>query len=340
MGVCIREASLVDDESAIVALVRAHLFAGMDQRRFQWLYRDGPYGAARAWLAFDGKTQEPVGMAALFPRRAVIGGNWAMGCVLGDFCVSEKYRSLGPALQLQRACLSAIASGDFAFCYDFPSTVMVGVYKHLGLAPTHKCVRMVKILRTSDKIRRLIPEGKASRAVAKVADLALALRDSAPSDPPGVEYRLEEQACTPEYSRLANRIGSSLGSCVLRSSQYLNWRYRQHPSAKHEILAAYRDRELLAYCAFTMAERQASVVDLFGVGDDATVLGLLNRLIRLLRSRGAAAIGVAILAHDPRRRALRKMGFWPRESIPVIAWNTNRTNLDPQLLLMHGDRES
>ncbi len=340
MAVHIREASLIDDESAIVALVRTHLLPGMDERRFQWLYRDGPHGSARVWLALDSAMPEPVGMAALFPRRGIIGGRSVVGCVLGDFCISEKHRSLGPALQLQRACLSAIEAGEFAFCYDFPSHVMLGVYKHLGLLPTHKFVRMVKVLSTSDKMELVIPLGSASRAVAKLADVALAFRDGTPVDPPGVAYCLEESACTPEYSRLAGRIGSSLGDCILRNSQYLNWRYWQHPLAEYEFLAAYRDQELLAYCAFTISQRHATVVDLFGSCEDSIVRGLIGRLVRLLRIRRVVAISLSVLANDPRCHTLRKMGFWARESTPVIAWNTQRKNLDPQLLLTYGDRES
>ena len=44
----------------------------------------------------------------------------------------------------------------------------------------------------------------------------------------------------PEYRQLAERVGSSLGDCTLRSPDYLNWRYRRHPSQRYEFLAAYR----------------------------------------------------------------------------------------------------
>ena len=103
MAVYVREASLSDDKGALVGLTRAHLFAGTTERRFQWLYQENPFGSARAWLAIDPNAQEAIGMAALFPRRGLINGARVTCCVLGDFCVSEKYRTLGPALQLQRA---------------------------------------------------------------------------------------------------------------------------------------------------------------------------------------------------------------------------------------------
>jgi len=340
MAVYVREASLSYDRGTLVGLTRAHLFAGTTERRFQWLYQENPFGSARAWLAIDGNTQQAIGMASLFPRRGLINGARATCCVLGDFCVSEKYRTLGPALQLQRACLSAVKAGPFALCYDYPNPAMLAVYKHLGVVPNCKLVRMVKRLRTEDKMKQWISSERVSRAAARIADLALLLREGYISDPAGVQFRLEEQECTAEYSRLADRIGSSLGGCTLRTSAYLNWRYRRNPITAYEFLAAYRGEELLAYCVFSIADRQAWVAELFGRSDNSIVTGLFRRLAALLRSRGAVSINVVLLASDVRMGALRKAGFWQRESTPVIACDSDLKNFGSWLLLMQGDRES
>jgi hypothetical protein len=311
-----------------------------DAHRFRWLYHDNPFGQARAWLAFDGQTEGPIGMAALFPRRGYVGGAEVLGCVLGDFCVSEGYRSLGPAVQLQRACLSLIELGQFAFCYDFPSTAMVSIYRYLGLQPTHTSVRMAKLLRTEKTIREMVPARALSRVISKAADFVLALKDRQAADPEGMEYRLDEQPCSAQYARLAQQVGSSLGSCTVRSPEYLNWRYRQHPTQHYEFLAGYRGGELQTYCVFTLSEGRAQIVDLFGSPDEKKITGLLKRLVRLLRSRGASAISISVLAGDVRTRLLRTLGFRGRESVPVIGCSGKLSNFGPRLLLMHGDRES
>ena len=339
MAVHLREADLMKDEPALIALGRSYLGA-MDVRRFRWLYHDNPFGRARAWMAFDGRTETPIGMAALFPRRCYVGGAEVLGCVLGDFCVSESYRSLGPAVQLQRACLSLVKLGQFAFCYDFPSTSMVSIYRYLGLEPTHTSVRMVKPLRTHEKVREIVPTRILSRVISKVADFVLALRDRQPSDPEGMEYRLDEKPCSAEYSRLAQRVGSSQGSCTVRSPQYLNWRYRGHPSQQYEFLTGYRGGELQTYCVFTLSEGWAQIADLFGGPDEKVMVGLLKRLVRLLRSRAASRISISVLAGDPRTRLLQSLGFRNRESVPVIGCSPKLSSFGARLLLMHGDRES
>src|SRR5215467_13505719 len=126
MGICLREADLVQDEELLVALGRKYL-PEMTAPRFRWLYRENPFGPARVWLALDDTGRTPVGMASVFPRRGYVRGSEVLGCVLGDFCISEDYRSLGPAAKLQRACLSSIKACDFAFYYDFPSSGMIAV---------------------------------------------------------------------------------------------------------------------------------------------------------------------------------------------------------------------
>lgn len=333
MGVYLREAELVQDEDVLVSLGQKYLPA-MDLERFRWLYQENPFGPARVWLALDETSKTPVGMAAVFPRRAYIAGTEVLGCVLGDFCISENYRSLGPAVQLQRACLSLIKSREFAFYYDFPSTGMVAVYKYLGVAEADRSVRMVKFLKADAAVRRLVPSEVVSGVISRGANRALALRDRVRSTSDSVEYRFNQEQCSEEYSELAIEVGSSLGDCTLRSREYLNWRYRRHPSLRYESLAAYRNGKLQGYCFFGVAENQAFISDLFGTQEQETFEGLLGELGKRLRGRGISAISISVLASDPRLGWLKKMGFWGRESVPVVAGGGNR------FLLMHGDRES
>ena len=204
--------------------------------------------------------------------------------------------------------------------YDFPSTAMLSIYQHLGIRPFGKFVRMIKPLRVDDKMERMLPARILSRPASVAVNFALEMKEPAPFEPPGVEFGMEEAPCKLEYSQLADRIGSSLGVCTVRSAEYLNWRYWQHPSRKYEFLAARRGDELLAYCAFSTDDGIATIAELFGSMDKQAVPSLLQQVIGLLRSRGVAAVSLPILDDDPRRGWLRKMGFWARETVPVIVY--------------------
>jgi len=335
----IRQANLGDDHGILTSLAQQYLSRHADENRFRWLYRENPFGEAQAWIACDDK-DEAVGMAAVFPRQMYREGTVVSGCVLGDLCVSPKYRSVGVALQLQRSCLARARSGEFAIAYDFPSNTMLGIYRYLGISPSSKFVRWVKPLRIDHKIERIFPGRTLSRPIAATVNLGLALTERASHTPPGVHFRLAEGPCTPEYSELADRVGSSSGICTVRNSNYLTWRYWQHPSVKYEFLVARRHDELLAYCVFTTADEDAIIAELFGSMDDQVLCSLLQELGRLLRTRGVASVSMPILEEDPRSHVLRKLGFWTREAAPVIGFARESMVPGSEMLLMHGDRES
>jgi hypothetical protein len=108
MSVGVRPADLERDKAVIVETLRCFLNPHSDNRRFEWLYRDNPFGEASVWLAYEGKPDHVVGVAGAFPRRLHMLGGQKLSWVLGDFCVSDEHRTLGPALMLQRACLAGL----------------------------------------------------------------------------------------------------------------------------------------------------------------------------------------------------------------------------------------
>ena len=164
MMIIVHPADLLSDREIIVQTLLRYLTDQSDERRFEWLYTASPQGQARAWLAIDGESDIVIGVAAAFPRCFYSGSEEMLGWVLGDFCLDPQYRSLGPALQLQRACLGVTEINAGAFCYDFPSASMVAVYKRLGFSVTGKMLRLAKPLRVDRKVKEMITNsGSATR---------------------------------------------------------------------------------------------------------------------------------------------------------------------------------
>lgn len=339
MGIYVRDASLIDDRKTLAQLAQQFLSPDADEDRFCWLYERNPFGPARAWIACE-KHGEAIGMAAIFPRCMHRDGKIVLGCVLGDLCISPQYRSVGPALQLQRACLACARSGEFAVAFDFPSTTMLSIYEHLGLRPIGNSVRFAKKLRVDSKIANVVRVPALARPIAAAMNFALALSDRKSTGRTELELRLETSPCNAEYSTLAKQVGSSLGICTVRSAEYLNWRYQQHPHRKYEFLTARRSNELLTYCAFTVSDGDATIAELFGNMESEVVVSLLRELARMLRSRGVATISMPVLSSDPRTALLRRLGFWGREAVPVMAFAGESSLSSAQMFLMHGDRES
>ncbi|MBI3756937.1 MAG: hypothetical protein HY267_03070 [Deltaproteobacteria bacterium] len=347
MRIVVRPADLVKDREVLIETLRRYLTPQSDATRFDWLYRNNPWGVARAWLAFDLDTQEAIGVGSAFPRRFYTPAGPRTGFVLGDFCVSDQYRSLGPALQLQRACLDVVTGETSAFCYDFPSTQMMAVYKRLRIAPIAQMVRLAKPLRIERKVRAVVNAPVLTQAVSTLGNWVLALQDySLTQRPRSLQIALHNGACGEEFSQLAEATGCHFGVCLQRSAAYMNWRYIANPLGRYELVTARAENVLLAYAVFTLDGEEGMLVDLF-FGKDLTVVRfLLDEVVAILRARGAATVQTAAIAPHAWVALLQQKGFRLRESRPIVIYAPPESALplseaaDGGWLLLYGDRDS
>jgi len=344
MHIEVRPADLQQDRDLLTDLLSRHLHQEAGGPRFDWLYEKNPHGRAHAWLAIA-DADKPAGVAAAFPRRLRTGDGVEVGCVFGDFCITPQYRSLGLALQLQRACLDCIGSPSCSLGYDFPSNRMMAIYKRMQIPEFGRVVRWAKLLRLDRVATRALGSARLGRRIAAPANRLLKWKDSL--FPESAQWSVREHAaeCGEEFSALASSVGARYGICVDRSAAYLNWRYRGHPLRRYEMLTARRKGALAGYVVFSHTGEDASIADLFGLDDTSLWTALVAEAVAVLRSRGVIALSVAMLVSDPRAGLFRKLSFRARESCPVVVCGRSsdgRSFNGPRApwLLMDGDRES
>ena len=341
MGAVIRQADLDRDRDALIRTHQRYLNPLADSRRYDWLYRDSPFGQALTWLAVDGEG-EIVGSAALFPRVVFIHGEQRLGGVLGDFCISERHRSLGPALQLQKQCLCAVRSGEYSFCYDFPSSIMAGIYHRLGMKETH---RMLRLSRPLDLAQRLRGSRWSSALLAptlgRCANVFLRHQDR--PLPGSFRFQEHSEAFDQEFTALAYELAPEHGVHTFRSAAYLNWRYRNHPARSYQVITARTaSTQLAGYLIFSLDQHSASIADLCCREDAMLLQGLVQSAVSQARSAGAASLSFPLLESSRWIPLLRAMGFLPRESSPLVTYARAESaqSVMPELLLLAGDRES
>lgn len=344
MSIVVRPVDLELDRKVLIDTLFHYLTPFSNGRRVDWLYQGNPHGKARAWFASDTGNREVVGVAAAFPRRIYVGENEMVSWVLGDFCISGHYRSLGPALQLQRTCLTEVDAGAVSFCYDFPSLSMLAVYQRLGVKPFRQMLRLAKLLRVDRKVREKIRVLPLARGLSIAGNVLLRLAHRRPESDGGLTVTLHAGQCGEEFSVLAREIGGRYGVCVQRSAAYLNWRYLANPLYHYEIVTARRDDVLVAYAVFTHAGDDAMLVDVFGIDDPGVVSSLLDAVTVLLRTRGVMTISAPMLESHPWVSLVQRLGFSAREATPVVLYPHPRsptTNVPGDIgwFLMHGDRD-
>ena len=108
----VQGADLGNDKSRLLLALEEYLGDTEGPKRFDWLYLENPYGLAKAWMLVQEGSEEVLGVAAIFPRPMRRGGKNTVGYVFGDFCLKPSWRSLGPGIQLQKACMLSACAGE------------------------------------------------------------------------------------------------------------------------------------------------------------------------------------------------------------------------------------
>ncbi len=346
MKFLVRPADLGGDRDVLIELMLRYLTPMSDGLRYDWLYRQNPDGPAQLWVLRDLTTDAIVGSGGIVPRQMHVRGQEKLGAILVDFWIHPEYRSLGPALQLQRACLAGIDAGPYSLYYDFPERSMVAVYRRLGVESTQSLVRMTKLLSLKKKLGKFGQIPLLGRMLVAGADGTLRLLDIGKGNRSACTIHIQNETCGEEFTELAQRVSPRYGICVARTAPYLNWRFRSHFRNRYEMLTARQGGALVGYIVFLDSGETATIVDLFGVENQKIKFDLVFSALKALRKRGVSSVNSPCLRSHGQTEFLRTLGFFPRETHPVMVSAPHSASgecvsLDGQsVFLMDGDRDS
>lgn len=345
MANLIRRAQIDGERTALTTFLSSYLSNEANEARFDWLYCKNPFGKARVWVVCDSETGKIIGLSAAFPRQVTRAGQNMPGHVLGDFCIHPDFRTLGPALALQRTTLEDLSREGSGFIFDFPSHAMLAIYKRLRIESATAMIRYAKPLRADRQIQKRIPNRLAARGLVAAANVALRVRDAGLRRSDAWTVAEETGLCGEEFTHASQRWGARRGICPVRTADYLNWRFLQHPQRHHRVLSARKGGELCGFLIYHLGREDAVIVDLLGEADDV-LKALLVETIEIARSHRVQTLSVPFLPSQAGRNLLEDCGFEPRESSPVMLLSLPWSAKDAEnsevncWYLTHGDRES
>ena len=334
MSTVVREADVRAERSALLEVLIEELEGWADDTKFDWLYFDNPFGEARCWVLSE--NDDVVGVSVAFPRTLRLGTRELRAWVLGDFCVSRKLRSLGPAIKLQRAAFAAVERGDVDLCYDFPSRTMMAVYRRMGAKQYGELVRMVCLLKTDRAFEQRVGNPTLAKGLSAAGNAVLATRATLTKR----DRNVEVSARNTEFDTAPN-VGFQLGQGVTlrRTSDYLNWRYLENPGGAPSILSATGGGE--GSIVYRTTGDVVEILDVFGAGDTRTLRELVLAVVDDARASGATAVMVCMTAEHPWMETLGEVGFGRRESGPVVIYARDGVLPDPApCFLLQGDRDN
>ena len=345
MTLLVRQADLDQDRQIIIEFLYQSLTRQSDEKRFEWLYEKNPHGAARVWLAIDSRRDMIIGTAAAFPRVMQVSGKDVICWNLGDFAIDRNFRSLGPGILLQKACLGPVLKGEIPFYYDHPSDSMMAIYKRLGISESGWVQRFAKPLRIDQKLENSFVKGVISRGVGKVGNWLLQVRDRRSRGKEHFKIITHDAYFTEEFTDLDKRVSRRFKVCGRRTAEYLNWRYSENPLSRYQVVAVRNQGELLAYAIFIRTEQSAILVDFFGEERSGISEAILSAVTDTLRKGGAFTLSIPVLDSSPLIPTLKRCHFYARERAPFIVGTQRGGHFEGLVtdsknwFLTHGDRD-
>lgn len=345
MPIVVRGIDPAAGQEEIVRFLFENLTKKSDQRRFEWLYRKNPWGEARVWIAREEGDPEILGVAAAFPRMVRARGKDYLGWNLGDFVVRRDFRSLGPALALQKACLKPVLEGEIPFCYDHPSKGMFAIYQRMGIASTFKVIRYAKPVTVDRYIQKYIRNGAVARGMSTIGNKVLLIKERKGRIGAGLDFQVHRGKFGEEFDSLNERSLDRHVVCGHRTSAYLNWRYVDNPLQDFETVMVRKSGKLAAYSILSVSADDAFLCDLFGDGDRSVSTAMLRFVSEFLRHRKVRSLSAPVIATSSLTESLIDAGFYPRESEDVVFCTKRGGVLDgivdkgENWFLNHGDRD-
>ncbi len=322
MSIVVRSASLIDDREELLDLLERN-FGEPQELRFAWRHESNPVGPGWSWVIYDRNRKAIVAMTSVFPRRMYVSGKLKVCGQVGEFAVDTTYRSLGPALQLQRATFGPVDSGAISLCYDCPPhDAGMSTFLRLGMGVNCTMTRYALPLRSDEFIRKRFGNSLWTKPVAMATNLLLRGR-KVQKGSTDLEISKFDVGFDDEFSNLDHMVSSAGKIRASRSSSELNWRYRDDPmrgrsastsSAKYRCLVARKAGELQGFAVFfTETEGIATLVDLFGHNIADTGIALLEAVIETCHDEDVAVLHGFCSDASDLEELFQNLGFRRRE---------------------------
>jgi len=278
------------DEENLVEIYRDVFGVELGVRYWRWKYFENPCGEPTMFVALDGA--RIIGETGGIACNVMVDGRDSRGVQMVDIVVLPEYQKGGPFFKLAKLVRQTEqAEGallSYAISIKKTYKISTRILKFRGVSPIK---RFIKVLDPSPYLRKKM--GPMGGLVGGVGKLGLSvLRPGRLTEDKGLRV-VEIKGFDERFDDLWERVGPSYNIAVVRSSEYLEWRYTRCPIKDYNIFAAVAGERLDGYviCAFYMEEgiKKGRIVDIFVEKGNKGSAGLLiNRAVDYFREEGCA----------------------------------------------------
>ena len=303
--------------------------------KFDWFYRACPFGEPLIQLLRHAPSATWVGTCAAGPRRMLWQGREIRAGVLVDMAVDAAHRTLGPAMMLQSALMTA-AAGRFELLYGFPNRKSLPVVRRLGYVELGQLPRLTRVLHYRDYLGRIVPRWLAA-PLAWLLDGLSAARDRLRDTLHASTQAQWHDRIDPRMDELWRASTHGDGPIAIRDCAFLRWRFDHAPLAQTRyLMLSEAGGTLRAWFACQVEGSTLHVRDFWSM---EAARGMrrshIHTLLRAARRDGCSAVSVEHAGAPTALRGWLVAGFRQRSQRPIIGRWLAAAGGDPPLATFH-----
>jgi len=290
-------------------------FINWSNARYHWLYRDNISGDAMCWAFKNEESGTVIGSTAIFPRSFRVDGDVVTAGITGDFGVKKKYRTLGPAIALQKATISSCDDGTFDFLYGVTNHLSAPVQKRAGFTIIGETVRLTKIFRSFKHIERKVKNKLLAKCLSIPIDFMIKLRTifCLRYFSTSLTYESLDDFDT-KFDDLWEKAKDKFPLIGERSRQFLNWRFRKSPSHDYLIFALKNRKynSLIGYIVYYKQGSDARIVDILTLNNKKFLKVLIAYFIKYIQNSIYSSSSIVYFGNSYLIAEFKKIGFSER----------------------------
>lgn len=282
---------------------------------FNWLYLRNPGGIARCWIVVERETGTILKTGAGFPWPIWRGDQPLMGALGGDAGTLPDWQRKGLST-IRRTVRNSHPWNDDFCSISGPNTGSRIVMRKSGLADQllGRLRGGVALLRGGPLLERLGAPSVLATPCGHAADAFFSLWPGrGPKDPADTGVRVESvRRFTTEFDDATSRHMAWPKFWCPHNSEFLNWRYLDHPGESYTALALLEGDQPEGYAVVRLAGSSATLSE-FVVGTDSRkqAIGLLAHAMALARDAGCHYLNFFATPKWRHWGLFRQAGFLP-----------------------------
>lgn len=288
------------------------------ERRFTKYYENNPLGPPSVFFARDNRSEELVGMTALFPTTLRVAGQLLPAAIGGDFAVDEDHRGFGPAVALQRATTSVLLERNLKCAYGSPNSSSEPIVGRAGYADVGRLTRFVKLLTARPFVDRYIRRPRLARLASAAAGPAVSVLSRERLHRRSARFSIDQpDAFDDRFVTLWEIARDHHGATSERSAGLLNWRYEKtgpvEARRNYSVFALLEGRDVAGYVVYRLDDDSRLIYDIVHLPDRSVIDALLSEFILDARHSRAAVIDLGYVGPgNLLSQRLRAFGFLQR----------------------------